>query len=115
MLTSSISYDLDITQGSTFYLEARVKDVSGNPLVISGYNVRGSIRGLFGSTGVVTDLSCSVLSQPSGLVSVSLSPSQTSVLPVIQGAYNVEIYNSDESDVLKILYGYANISPGVAQ
>ena len=108
------SYDFEITKGSSFGVSLTVKDFEGIPLNLSGYNVRSTLRHRFGETGKLTDFFVSILTPESGLIFMSLSPATTINLPITQGVYDVEVYNGNETDVFKVLNGYAVIIPEVS-
>lgn len=106
-------YDISIEQGSSFNLTLTAKDSNGIPLNLSGYNARGWIKYGYGSTGYLINLNPVVHpSYISGLITVSLSASGTSSLPVTKAVYDVEVYNASNY-TFKAIRGYANIIPEV--
>jgi hypothetical protein len=108
-------YDLSIEQGSSFNLNLVAKDSSGTPLNLSGYAATGAIRYGFGSTGVLLNLTSSIdPSYVSGIINVSLTPEQTSSLPVTKAVYDIEVYASN-GYTFKAVRGYAEILPEVTR
>ena len=121
------SYDLNITQGSSFNIRLTTKDSIGNALNLSGYHVSGFIRNKYSDSVGLLDLDPDIVSGQSvptdstnwqndaifsGLIDVNLNASETSTLPITQALYDIEIYvNNAETNVFKILNGKANIYP----
>jgi hypothetical protein len=109
------SYDITIEQGSSFNLNLTAKDSSGTPLNLSGYEATGQIRYGYGSTGVLLPLNATVdNSYVSGIINLSLTPTQTSSLPVTKAVYDIEVYASN-GFTFKAIRGYAEILPEVSR
>lgn len=109
-------YDLGIIQGSTFNVTLTLtNDVDGSYINLSGYNVTGQMRSYYRSNNVLLGLSPTIYSAISGMININISGSQTASLPVGMFPFDIEIYNSDESSVLKPIRGYAQISPEVTR
>ena len=118
------TYDLNITQGSSFNIRLTAKDTAGNYINLSGYNVSGYVRNRYSDTSYLLDMKPSIVSGQSvattaenlsndaifsGLVDVSLHPTGTAVLPITQAMYDIEVYKG--STVIKLLNGKANVHP----
>ena len=113
-MAASGFYRLDIQQGSSFTITLTIKDAAGLPLNLSGYGIRTRIRPSFGSTGDLGQFSGSiVVPEASGIIALSGTAVFTSGVPVTQAAYGVEVFNSGESDVFKVLGGYIYVAPEV--
>ena len=114
------SANLDIVQGATYSARVAVKDSNSNAINLSGYTTRGTAKMSYGHSGSLIDLDPDVVSGiapsyaalPSGLVDINLTAIQTASLPVIQGVYDVEMYNA-AGTVTRILQGKVNVSPEV--
>ena len=124
------SYDLNITQGSSYNIRLKTKDVNGNALNLSGYHVSGYIRNKYSDTTYLLDFSPIIVSGQSvpttplnlsndaifsGLIDINLHPTGTAALPITQALYDIEIYSGTAEDreslVFKILNGKANVHP----
>jgi hypothetical protein len=109
------TYDLNITQGSSFNIRLTAKDSDSNYINLSGYTVSGHIRNRYSDTGYLLDLEPTIVSGGtpdaifSGLVDVALHPTGTANLPITQAMYDVEVYKADT--VIKLLNGKANVHP----
>jgi hypothetical protein len=110
MATSS--YNIDIFQGSTYSTRITARDENSNYINLSGYSSRAYVKCNYGATGTVAQFSCLVHpSYVSGIIDISLTAAQTATLPVTQAVYDLEIFNTGETDVTKLLRGYVNIYP----
>lgn len=108
-------YDLSIEQGSSFNLNLVAQDSLGSPLNLSGYSASGKMRYSYGSTGVLLDLNTTIdPSFISGIINLSLSPAQTSSLPITKGVYDIEV-SSSGGYTFKAIRGYAEILPEVTK
>ena len=96
-------YNINLNKGENFDLTATLQDSTGGAINLSGYGVRGYVRYSYSSSGVLVDLSPSVSNSASGLVSISLSPTQTAVLPVTVALYDIERYTSGNAIVNRLL------------
>jgi hypothetical protein len=124
------TYDLNITQGSSYNIRLKTKDVNGNALNLSGYHVSGYIRNKYSDTTYLLDFSPIIVSGQSvpttpsnlsndaifsGLIDINIHPTGTAALPITQALYDIEIYSGTASDreslVFKILNGKANVHP----
>jgi hypothetical protein len=108
------SYDLTISQGTTFSLSLTANDPSGNPLNLSGYSAEGGIKLKFSDTGYLTSLNPQIDSgYVSGIVSLGISASDSLTLPVTKGVYDV-ILTAPNGYSFRLVYGYADIFPHVS-
>ncbi len=106
------SYNLNITQGSEFYVRFQAKDNDGNPINLSGYSMRGVVKRRYSDTGIIVNLAPSGVT-PTGMTGgyfdVKLLASQTSGLPIIRDVYDIEYFQGTFAD--KLVKGDAYIFP----
>tara|TARA_R110002051_G_scaffold4780_1_gene26410 strand:- start:1454 stop:1810 length:357 start_codon:yes stop_codon:yes gene_type:complete len=106
------SYNLNISQGSEFYVRFQAKDSSGDPINLSGYTMRGVVKRRYSDTGVIVNLAPSGVT-PTGMTGgyfdVKLLASQTSGLPIVRGVYDIEYSQGTFTD--KLVKGDAYIYP----
>jgi hypothetical protein len=118
------TYNITAHQGQSLDLRFRVKDSNGIPINLTGYSSRGVAKFRYGTGSVLVDLSPQVQSGnsadptlgASGYIDVLLRPNITSSLPIVQGVYDIEKYetapaSSGDWNVQKIAYGYFNVLP----
>jgi len=107
-------YDLKITQGSDYSIRLNLKESDGSLINLSGYSVSGLIKHRYSDSTTIINLSPDVVGDgTSGIVDIKLTPTETSSLPVMEGVYDVEKYNSDHSSISKILKGKVLVYPEV--
>jgi hypothetical protein len=106
------SYNLNITQGSEFYVRFQAKDASGDPINLSGYSMSGVVKRRYSDTGIIVSLSPSGVT-PTGMTGgyfdVKLLASQTSGLPIVRGVYDIEYSQDTFAD--KLVKGDVYIYP----
>ncbi len=110
-------YDFNITQGDQFDTRLTVKDDNGT-INLSGYAARGYIKNKYSDTGILINMAPSVVSGDancsmcaSGFVDINLLGSQTKLLPITQGIFDIEIYKNTYAK--KVAIGNVNVSPEV--
>jgi hypothetical protein len=108
-----MAYDISLTQGEDYGLTATLKNSDGTNMVLSGYYVRGKAKYYYGDTGVIVDLAPQVYSEISGIITLSLTPAQTSTLPIGLLVYDIEKYTSGDASVTKVLNGKITVHPEV--
>lgn len=87
------SYNLNVTQGSEFFVTFTLKDSSGDFINLNQYSIRGKAKRRYGDTGVLIDLAPYSGVPQSGEINVKILASDSASLPVGQAFYNVEIYS----------------------
>ena len=118
----SSSYNFSVTQGSEVNVRLTITN-DGSAVNLSGYNVRGKVKGKYSNTGALIDLNPTIVTgttgslYPSGYVDIYLSGSQTADLPVTEAVYDLERYVTgtfgNETSVIKMLAGKFTINPEV--
>lgn len=106
------SYNISVTQGSSFEVSITARDSTGAPINLSGFDLSGLVKTKYSDTGFILDLAPSGVSPlSSGIINIYLTRSQTENLPTCRAFYDIEIASGDYC--LKILNGYFDISPEV--
>lgn len=112
--------NFNVTQGSTFIASLVATDANGTATDLDTYSVRGSIKLKYSDSASLVDLTlarvaddpnANPLTYADGKINVSLTDAQTTLLPVTQGVYDIEIYKTD--DVRSVFKGKVNIFPEV--
>lgn len=112
LCSGSQFFNLDIYQGDYFSLGIVANDNSGNGIDLSSYSCSGAIKIQY-SSGEFLTFDSNLSNNPTGFLTISLSSSGTSTLPVGQQLYQINIYPSGSPDFIPILKGYANIYPSI--
>jgi hypothetical protein len=107
-------FNLDINKGESYDLTATLTNTEGVPVNISGYALRGKVRYSYGSTGILVDLSPTVVNATGGVINFNLTALETQDLPVTVAVYDIERFVSGQSPeitVTRVLQGTVNITP----
>ena len=105
------SYDLNITQGSEFFVRLTAKDDGGNAIDLNNYGLSGVVRHRYSDSNILLDLQPSGVTNflSSGYIDVLIRGADTKTLPVIQGVYDIELYSGAYVD--KLVQGNFNVYP----
>lgn len=103
--------NLVIDQGATFSTDLTLTDENGDMLILSGYTANSQLRKWYTSSNAVS-FSTSI-NVDSGVISLSLTDSQTSDLTAGRYVYDVEI--SDGSSVSRVVEGIITVTPNVTR
>ena len=108
-----MSYNLNIIQGSTYNTNLNIKNGDGTYFSLTNYAATGQIRYSYGSSNVLLALRPTVYSEASGILSLTISGSETSNMPCGVFPYDIEIYTTGQSteNILKPILGYCSIQP----
>ena len=107
--------DIIIDQGSSYSGKIPVIGFNNLPVNLNGFLARGQIRKSYSSLTAV-DFTAVVDNNPStGIVYVSLTPQQTAEMKPGRYVFDVEIYNSNTSEVIRISEGQATVTPRVTK
>jgi len=110
------SYDLKINQGSTFVLGLTLKKANGLLFDLTGYNGRCQIRKSHADTNVIVSPAIAFdTNRKSGKMSLGLSNTQTALLTITSGVYDLELIDPTGTVVTRILEGKVKVSPEVTR
>ena len=103
-----------IDQGTTFSADIDVTDTDGNALNLTGYTAAGQMRKTYTSS-TATNFTASIPNVTGGVVRISLSATQTNALKAGRYLYDVEVSNASTAEVLRIIEGQVEVSPGITR
>ena len=105
--------NLQIDQGASFTSDVTVKDANGNPFNLAGYTARAKLAKGYASTRTRTDFTTTITSDAaSGVVTLTLSATQTSALEDTRYVYDLEIQTGDV--VTRVIEGVISVRPQVS-
>lgn len=104
-------YNIQIDQGSTFSHNFVLKDASNAIIDISGYSSRGQIRAEYDDAAADINLTTLITDGPGGTVNISLTASQTKDLTAQRYVYDVELINTSDGSVTRVVQGNVTIYP----
>tara|TARA_E500000318_G_scaffold105256_1_gene111985 strand:+ start:45 stop:380 length:336 start_codon:yes stop_codon:yes gene_type:complete len=105
--------NLTVDQGTDFTASVDVTDTDGDALNLTGFTVAGQVRRSYYSSTAIT-LTCAVSNATSGIITVSLSATQSDAMKPGRYVYDVEITNSGGTKT-RVLEGQLEIMPGVTK
>lgn len=113
------TYDIQIIQGETFFLNLRVKNEEGLLLDLTSYTGAFQARKTYASEDAFIDSATDgTLGFDNGSASTNLtytlSATETAALPVTKGVYELEIVNNIGT-VTKVLRGTITVLPEVTR
>jgi cobalamin biosynthesis Mg chelatase CobN len=108
--------NLNIDQGATFSSTIDLNNTSSGVFQLNNYIARGKIRKSFRSQSY-TQFACTINenSPAQDTITISLTAAQTKKLTAGRYLYDVEIYNSSTSEVIRILEGQIEVLGSITQ
>ena len=103
--------NLVIDQGATFSTDLTLTDENGDMLILSGYTANSQLRKWYTSTSYVAFTTA--VNTDIGVITLSLTDSQTANLVAGRYVYDVEI--SDGSTVSRVVEGIITVTPNVTR
>jgi hypothetical protein len=104
--------NLNIDQGSTFSSDVSVKDLVGNPLNLTGYTASAKMAKGYSSTSTRVPITTSI-NTATGIVSLTLTATQTANLEAARYVYDVKITDSLNQST-RIVEGIITVRPQVS-
>ena len=105
--------NLTVDQGTDFTMSVNVTDTDGDALNLTGFTVAGQVRRSYFSTTAV-NFTCAVSNATSGIITVSLSGTQSDAMKAGRYVYDVEITNAGGTKT-RVLEGQLEIMPAVTK
>lgn len=107
--------NLTIDQGANFSSNITVKDANGNNFNLTGYTTSAKMARGYASTRTRTTITSAVATDPlSGVVALSLTGAQTSVLDSPERyVYDVEITETSTGVITRVIEGIITTRPNV--
>ncbi len=109
--------DLLIPQGATYSHEFDYVNSAGSPINITGYSARMQIRASISdaTTLYVSDPSHFTISGAAGKVTLNIPASITTVWTFSRGVYDIELYTSGDTTVIRLVKGKVKVDPEVTR
>ena len=105
--------NLTVDQGTDFTMSVDVTDTDGDALNLTGFTVAGQVRRSYFSTTAV-NFTCAVSNATSGIITFSLSGTQSDAMKAGRYVYDVEITNAGGTKT-RVLEGQLEIMPAVTK
>jgi hypothetical protein len=108
------TYDIVIDQGSDFSIEVAVAE-GGSAVALATHSVRAQLRPTPSSSTKTVDFTCTITAVAGGKFTVNLSNSQTAAISSGKYYYDVELVNTSNSVVTRLLQGVARVTQEVTR
>jgi hypothetical protein len=106
--------NLSIDQGATFTSDITVKDINGNVFDLTGYTAVAKLAKGYSSTRTRTVMTTAFATdRTTGVLTISLTATQTAALDPERYVYDVEIISSTNT-VTRVLEGIITVRPEVS-
>ena len=107
--------NLRIDQGATFTSDVNVADSNGDAFDLTGYTASAKMAKGYASTRTRTSITTTINSDPTtGIITLTLTADQTNTLDApARYVYDVEITQTSDSTVTRVIEGIITISPSV--
>jgi len=107
--------NLTIDQGATFSSDVTVKDANNQPFNLSGYTGAAKMAKGYASTRTRTTITSLIATDAtSGVVALSLTPTQTAALDAPERyVYDVEITKTATGAITRVIEGIISVRPNV--
>ena len=108
-------YDLEITQGTRYYVRLEAVNDDGTPIDLNSYALSGQVRHQFGSSGILLNLPLTAVPdfEESGYFDLIIPAGTAADLPVVKAVYDIEIVSGNNTT--QLIYGYFNVYPEVTR
>lgn len=107
------TFNIDIIQGQTFTMSLTLRDINGVPINLGGYAISGYLKTRYSDTTKLADLNVTVADAVNGIVNLYVSATGTMALPINIALYDIEMLNSGDGSVTKVLAGGAAVYPEI--
>ena len=107
-------YDIVIDQGSDFAIEVQIQQNSAN-VNLSTHSARAQLRPTPTSSTKTADFTCSIVNASQGKIKMSLGNTVTANISYGKYYYDLELVNSSDSSVTRLIEGVARVTPEVTR
>ena len=107
--------NLRIDQGATFTSDVTVTNSNGDAFDLTGYTASAKMAKGYASTRTRTSITTTINSDPTtGIIQLSLTADQTNALDApARYVYDVEITQTSDSTITRVIEGIITVSPSV--
>jgi len=108
------TYDIVIDQGSDFSIQIAISE-DGTAIPIATHTARAQLRPSPTSSTKTADFTCTVIDASGGKIKMALSNSTTASIASGKYYYDLELVNTSNSTVTRLLQGVARVTPEVTR
>ena len=112
----SAHIDLEIEQGATFTADLSAADAAGDPIDLTGYTARMSIKRDARESTTLLELTTAngriLITAATGLVQLVLTPTETAAITWTRAVYDLELVSAG-GDVARLADGAVSVAANV--
>lgn len=108
------TYDIVIDQGSDFAIEVQVKE-DDTPQNLSTHSARAQLRPTPTSSTLSATFTCTITNAAQGRIKMSLGNTTTAGITSGKYYYDLELVNTNNNTVTRLLQGVARVTPEVTR
>lgn len=106
--------NLTIDQGSDFYSSIDLEGGNSLPFNLDGYTARGQIRRTYSSL-TAYPFTVTIPNAEQGIIAIELGNTATNQMKAGRYVFDIEIVNSTDGTVTRVVEGQVEITPGVTR
>ena len=108
------TYDIVVDQGSDFSIQIQIEQ-DGSNVNLSTHSARAQLRPTPTSSTKTADFTCSIVNAVQGRIKMSLGNSVTANISNGKYYYDLELVNTSDSSVTRLIEGVAKVTPEVTR
>ncbi len=108
------TYDIVIDQGSDFSIQVAISE-DGSATAIQTHSARAQLRPSPTSSTKTADFTCTIVDAAGGKINMQLSNSTTAAIASGKYYYDLELVNTNNGTVTRLLQGVARVTPEVTR
>ena len=108
------TYDIVIDQGSDFAIQVAISE-GGAATPIATHSARAKLRTSPTSSTKTADFTCTIVNASEGKIKMALSNSTTASIASGKYYYDLELVNTGNNTVTRLLQGVARVTPEVTR
>lgn len=106
---SAATYNFNLDQGADFVLDLTMKE-DGAVKDLSGYSARAQIRKTKDAADATASFVCTIPNAEAGIIKMEMTNATTSAIPAGVYLYDLEIFTSSDTFVLRLLQGQVTVT-----
>ncbi len=108
------TYDIVIDQGSDFSIQVAISE-DGTAVPVATHTARAQLRPSPTSATKTADFVCTIVDASGGKINMQLSNSVTAGIASGKYYYDLELVNTNNGTVVRLLQGVARVTPEVTR
>ena len=106
---SAATYNFNLDQGADFVLEMIMKE-DGSVKDLTGYSARAQMRKTKDAENPIASFICTIPVPDAGIIKMEMGNATTAAIPAGAYLYDLEIFTSSDTFVLRLLQGQVTVT-----